>query len=137
MIRGLSWGFSAHAKDIWTIPEWEKREKIAEAEFGVTCTGSGAEHLAGLDPTGDRIGLVYHGLDLSRFPDPPDRPPHDGPLRLVSVGRLVAKKGYDDLLAALSQSTNLAVGCYCEDERRCHRSVLRELLAERGADLKS
>ena len=38
-----------------------------------------------------------------------------------------------DLLAALSRQTDLAVGCYCEDERHCHRSVLRELLAERGA----
>ena len=38
-----------------------------------------------------------------------------------------------DLLAALSHSTDLAVGCYCEDEGRCHRSVLRELLGERGA----
>jgi uncharacterized protein YeaO (DUF488 family) len=38
-----------------------------------------------------------------------------------------------DLLAALSQQTNLSVGCYCEDERRCHRSVLRQLLEERGA----
>jgi len=41
-----------------------------------------------------------------------------------------------DLLAALSHRTNLSVGCYCEDEARCHRSVLRELLAERGADLR-
>ena len=38
-----------------------------------------------------------------------------------------------DLLAALSHGTDLAVGCYCADERRCHRSVLRTLLAERGA----
>lgn len=41
-----------------------------------------------------------------------------------------------DLLAALSHSANFSVGCYCEDESRCHRSVLRELLAERGADIK-
>jgi uncharacterized protein YeaO (DUF488 family) len=40
-----------------------------------------------------------------------------------------------DLLAALSHATDLAVGCYCEDENRCHRSVLRELLADRGANL--
>ena len=40
-----------------------------------------------------------------------------------------------DMLAALSRQTNLSLGCYCEDERRCHRSVLRELLAERGADV--
>jgi uncharacterized protein YeaO (DUF488 family) len=38
-----------------------------------------------------------------------------------------------DLLAALSHQTNYSVGCYCEDESRCHRSVLRVLLEERGA----
>jgi uncharacterized protein YeaO (DUF488 family) len=38
-----------------------------------------------------------------------------------------------DLLAALSHSSDFSVGCYCRDERRCHRSVLRELLAERNA----
>jgi uncharacterized protein YeaO (DUF488 family) len=38
-----------------------------------------------------------------------------------------------DLLAALSHQTNLSVGCYCEDESRCHRSILRTLLIERGA----
>jgi uncharacterized protein YeaO (DUF488 family) len=37
------------------------------------------------------------------------------------------------LLAAMSQHADFSVGCYCEDERRCHRSVLRELLAEHGA----
>jgi len=41
-----------------------------------------------------------------------------------------------DLLAALSRRVNLSVGCYCEDERRCHRSLLRQLLAERGAALR-
>ena len=38
-----------------------------------------------------------------------------------------------DLLAALSHTTNFSVGCYCADENRCHRSVLRQLLEERGA----
>jgi uncharacterized protein YeaO (DUF488 family) len=38
-----------------------------------------------------------------------------------------------DMLAALSHSAELAVGCYCADEARCHRGVLRELLTERGA----
>jgi len=40
-----------------------------------------------------------------------------------------------DVLAALSKSTNFSVGCYCADESRCHRSILRRLLAERGAKL--
>ena len=40
-----------------------------------------------------------------------------------------------DVLAALSHHTNLSLGCYCPDASRCHRSVLRELLVERGADV--
>lgn len=40
-----------------------------------------------------------------------------------------------DLIAALSKTTNLSVGCYCEKEERCHRSLLRDLLRERGASL--
>jgi uncharacterized protein YeaO (DUF488 family) len=40
-----------------------------------------------------------------------------------------------DLLAALSKTADFAVGCYCEDESRCHRSLLRGLLAERGASI--
>jgi uncharacterized protein YeaO (DUF488 family) len=41
-----------------------------------------------------------------------------------------------DLLAALSHATDFSVGCYCEDESRCHRSILRQLLGERGASIK-
>ena len=40
-----------------------------------------------------------------------------------------------DLLAALSHQTNFSIGCYCEDESRCHRSLLRSLLEKRGANL--
>jgi len=42
-----------------------------------------------------------------------------------------------DLLAALSHGSDFSVGCYCEDEAHCHRSVLRALLAERGASIKA
>jgi uncharacterized protein YeaO (DUF488 family) len=52
-----------------------------------------------------------------------------GEMKRPEAGRLL------DLLAALSRVTELSVGCYCRDESRCHRSVLRALLAERGARL--
>lgn len=112
-LLGIGWGFSAHAKDIWTTPEWEKREKLADASFAITCTEFGAEHLRSLSCGQPRLDLVYHGLDLARFPEPPPpRPPRDGSgeaVQLVSVGRLVEKKGYDlllDALAALPKSLN-------------------------------
>ena len=108
LLTGRTWTFSAHAKDIWTTPDWEKREKMTEALWGVTCTREGADHLAALAPSQDHVTLLYHGLDLDRFPRPPEaRPRRDGsdpadPLRIVSVGRAVDKKGYDDLLTALA-----------------------------------
>ncbi|GGB79792.1 hypothetical protein GCM10011352_01820 [Marinobacterium zhoushanense] len=40
-----------------------------------------------------------------------------------------------DLLTALSKQSNFSIGCYCEDESRCHRRVLREVLNERGAEV--
>jgi glycosyltransferase involved in cell wall biosynthesis len=107
LLTGRTWTFSAHAKDIWTTPDWEKREKMAEARWGVTCTAQGAAHLQSLSRPG-QVSLVYHGLDLSRFPSPPEsRPARDGsdpldPVRIVSVGRAVAKKGYGDLMRALA-----------------------------------
>lgn len=102
-MRGLDWGASAHARDIWTTDDWEKREKLAEMSFLATCTAANADHLRDLANDPGKVDLVYHGLDLTRFPEPPARAPHDGPLRLMSVGRLVAKKGYDDLVAALAR----------------------------------
>lgn len=41
-----------------------------------------------------------------------------------------------DLLAALSHQTNMSLGCYCEEESRCHRSILREALMQRGAEVR-
>jgi len=108
ILRGVPWSFSAHAKDIWTSPEWELREKLSPdthgAAFGATCTGFGAAHLQALADTPSRVDLVYHGLDLDRFPKPPTRTERaaDGPLHLMSVGRLVEKKGFDNLIDALA-----------------------------------
>jgi glycosyltransferase involved in cell wall biosynthesis len=108
-ILGLPWSVSAHAKDIWTIPDWEKAEKLTSCQWAVTCTEAGAEHLRRLAPDRHRVELVYHGLDLCRFPAPErSRPPRAGseagdPVCLLSVSRAIAKKGSDVLLAALAR----------------------------------
>lgn len=121
VLRSMPWSISAHAKDIWTIPDWEKREKLDSVEWLVTCTRSNFEHLSELLNSGDHsasanhqgtarpghVNLVYHGIDLSRFPSPPPRnQTADGSseelaVTLLSVGRTVTKKGYAYLLHAL------------------------------------
>ena len=108
VLAGVPWSVSAHAKDVWTIPAWEKAEKLASCAWCAACSALNARHLAALAPSG-RVHLVYHGLDSARFPPNPDpAASRDGsdagdPVRLVSVGRAVPKKGYDDLLTALSR----------------------------------
>ncbi len=109
LITGLPWSCSAHAKDIWTSPEWEKREKLASCHWAVTCAAASYDHLNALAPRG-RVELIYHGLDFSRFPacpaasggQPRDGSDSDQPVTILAVGRAVEKKGFDDLLAVLA-----------------------------------
>jgi glycosyltransferase involved in cell wall biosynthesis len=108
-LTGRRWTVSAHAKDIWTSPDWEIREKLRDCDWLVTCSAYARDHLAGLDESGAQVELVYHGLDWSRFPQPPaHRAPRDGsdatdPVQLLCVGRAVEKKGHDILLDALAR----------------------------------
>ena len=105
-LLGLPWTGSAHAKDIWTTPEWEKREKLASCEWLVTCTRANREHLAALAPSG-KVELLYHGIDLDRFPrNAATGSARDGsaePVVILSVARLVEKKGTEVLLEALAR----------------------------------
>jgi glycosyltransferase involved in cell wall biosynthesis len=110
-MRASAWSCSAHAKDIWTLPEWEKREKLAEGAWTATCTHANAEHLRAIAGAGARVDLVYHGIDATRFAAPADPGPgprRDGrdpaqPVEILAVGRAVDKKGFDDLLEALAR----------------------------------
>ncbi|MDJ0684203.1 MAG: glycosyltransferase family 4 protein [Alphaproteobacteria bacterium] len=103
LMREIPFSGSAHAKDIYTIPDWEKAEKLRDIDWLTTCTRAGAAYLHALNDgmTAHKVHLDYHGLDFSRFPADPTRAPSDI-LQILSVGRAVEKKGYDDLLTALS-----------------------------------
>ncbi|MEZ5811364.1 MAG: glycosyltransferase family 4 protein [Rhizobiaceae bacterium] len=108
MMTGLEWSCSAHAKDIWTSPDWELAEKLDSATWTATCTGSGHRHLQSLTQRPGDVHLVYHGLDLQRFPPPDaqssarDGGSADNAVEIVTVGRAVEKKGLDTLLDALA-----------------------------------
>lgn len=107
MLRSLPWSGSAHAKDIWTSPAWDLAQKLNDCQWLVTCTAHNAQYLRTLAPAG-RVELVYHGLDLARFAPPPvfgsarDGRDAAAPVTILSVGRLVEKKGTDVLLEALA-----------------------------------
>ncbi|MGI9494319.1 MAG: glycosyltransferase family 4 protein [Geminicoccaceae bacterium] len=106
LLKGLPYAVSAHAKDIWTSPAWELREKLQDCRWLTTCTEVNRAYLQELSPDAD-VFLTYHGLDAARFPEPPARTGTDGqdpnrPVQLLGVARLVAKKGVDTLLEALS-----------------------------------
>ena len=107
VMSGLDYSLAGHAKDVWTTPDWELREKLGGARFTVTCTAAGRARLDRLAP--GRVELVYHGLDRTLFAAPPafgsrrdSTDPRD-PVRLLAVGRFQPKKGYPTLLDALAR----------------------------------
>src|SRR5262249_13426594 len=105
---GLDYSLAGHAKDVWTTPDWELREKLEEARFAVTCTAVGRAPLNRLAPR--RVELVYHGLDRelsaapSTFGYPRDGANPADPLRLLAVGRFQPKKGYPTLFEAVARA---------------------------------
>ena len=105
-LSGRAWCASAHAKDIWTTPDWELREKLQNCRWTTTCTAANAAHLRGLAPEAE-IMLTYHGLEAGRFAAParalgPNGRDPEHPVRLLGVARLVPKKGLNVLLDALA-----------------------------------
>ena len=102
-LTGLSFSFTGHARDLLQIPGAALTTRAAAATALVTCCEANADHIRATVPAPSRPPLlvVHHGVDLSRF-RPAARAGGEGPPTLLSVGRLVEKKGYDDLLRALA-----------------------------------
>lgn len=109
VMLGIPWACSAHAKDIYTTPDWEISAKLAHCQWLTTCTQENHIHLRTLCSDLEKVKLNYHGIDLRRFdcPSPTfsDRDGHQqsDPVAILSVGRAVEKKGYSGLLDALAQ----------------------------------
>lgn len=105
-LSGIPFSFTAHAKDIYLKelnPGKLLQTKMRRAEFLVTCTGANEEHLQKIAPAGTKIRKIYHGLDTQLFADPKRAEAEAGLEKtptILSVGRLVEKKGFDYLIKA-------------------------------------
>jgi glycosyltransferase involved in cell wall biosynthesis len=141
-IAGLPFSFTGHARDIYARelnPRGWLRRKLLAARFAVTCTAANVAHLKGITPEAE-VHLVYHGLnaDFARMlgdAEPPGPAPN-GRLRVLGVGRLVAKKGFDVMVEACAELRRrdvpfdaLIVG---QDDK--HGAVVRERIAALGLD---
>lgn len=98
-LTGVSYSLTAHAKDIYldTVRPADLARKLRAARFAVTVSDFNARHLAGC-AVGSRIVRIYNGLDLDRFA--PNGAVRDSPPLVLAVGRLIEKKGFDDLVRA-------------------------------------
>jgi glycosyltransferase involved in cell wall biosynthesis len=139
-IAGLPFSFTGHARDIYAPqlnPHGWLRRKLLAARFAVTCTAANVEHLKAIAPEAE-VHLVYHGLnaDFARMvgeAEPPAAQPN-GTLRVLGVGRLVAKKGFDVMVEACAELRRrdvpfeaLIVG---QDDK--HGDIVRERIAALG-----
>ena len=111
-LMDMSYSFTAHAKDIYldTVAEDSLSRKMNNARFVVTVSDYNEAHLATVAP-GAPVTRIYNGLDLNQFA-PNGTHPDATPL-VLAVGRLVEKKGFDDLIraAAILKKKGLAFQC--------------------------
>lgn len=103
-LSGLTYTFTAHARDLLQIPAPNLARRAAEAAALVTCCQANADYIDAAVPATSKppVRVVRHGVDLDQF-RPAPAPPESATPTLVTVGRLVEKKGFGDLLQALSQ----------------------------------
>ncbi len=137
-LLGKTYSFTAHAADIYTdtLTETLVRQKIDNARFMITVSQYNKEHLLNAYPgiNADKIHILHPWVDVSQFTPYSDRPIHDS-LHILSVGRLVEKKGHLDLIDAFylynEVSTTKRAECWIVGEGPL-RTELEERIADHG-----
>jgi glycosyltransferase involved in cell wall biosynthesis len=103
-MTGIPYSFTAHARDLYQIHEDVLTDRIQQSRAVITCCGANLEYLNQLAPSErSKFSLIYHGVNLEDFQtlvNPDGSSTSENPI-ILSVGRLVEKKGFQDLLQAL------------------------------------
>jgi glycosyltransferase involved in cell wall biosynthesis len=117
LMTGIPFSFTAHAKDIYLSRPQVLRRHLQAATFASTCTGYNVTYLRQLAPqiAAEKIRLVYHGIDLEIFggAEASNRAPSCSPPLVLSVGRLVPKKGHEDLIRACAALRRAGIKFQC------------------------
>ena len=131
-ITGVPYSSTAHAKDIYSdaVDRKRLRDLLVDASFVVTVSDANVEYLNSIAPEANVV-RVYNGLDLEQFSALPEPPSPDPPL-LLSVARLVEKKGIADLLSAVAALRNSGRELRC---RLVGSGPLEEPLRAQAQDL--
>jgi len=135
----VPFSFSGHAWDLYFDTALLGR-KLESARFVAVCNAHSAAMLRERFPAcAGRVRLLYHGLDLSRFEfrPPPAARPAGAPLRILGIGRLVPKKGFDSLIAAcgLLAREGASVECVIRGEGGPEQARLEALIASQAPGL--
>ena len=135
-LTGIPFSFTAHAKDIYQ-PELNPGDllerKLGAARFVATCTCANAEVLRARHARPDDVHTIYHGLDTDYFSPVQRAATTDAPL-ILAVGRLVEKKGFDQLIAAcaLLKQQGLRFVCAIVGESGSAEDSLRAQIERMG-----
>jgi glycosyltransferase involved in cell wall biosynthesis len=133
-LTGVPYSITAHARDLYQIPVPGLRARVREAVAVVTCCAANVDYLRSVlpAPLHARLRLIRHGVELDRFVPAP-RTDALVPVEIVSVGRLVEKKGFADLLHACQELKNASTApfrlrIYGDGPMRAELTALRDRL---------
>lgn len=144
MLTGISYSFTAHARDLVQIPPAALISRTESATAVATCSATNLEYFKATLPAPllAKVKLIYHGVDTERFKPAENRAANDVP-QIVSIGRLVEKKGFGDLVAACQMLHEQGQAFHCtiygegplagELTRQIAESGLQEVVSLPGA----
>jgi glycosyltransferase involved in cell wall biosynthesis len=115
-LTDLPYSFTAHARDLYQTPPHALAERVDEASAVVTICRANVDYMRAVVPAlePEKVRLIHCGVDLQAFRPPDDQAPSIPVPLILSVGRLVEKKGFSDLLAACRQLKDAGRAFHCD-----------------------